>query len=123
MMKDSQPVVIIAPPTNSRARAASRSAGVSGHCGALGAVITILFIKGWAGWARKLTNYGYTGPVLEKAVMPPACDPVFRTSVPMMVMRVRSFRQTRNSIAADLLTRHLDPGVGPSANLSRAVNL
>src|SRR6188508_3189218 len=113
MMKDSQPVVIIAPPTNSRARAASRSAGVSGHCGALGAVITILFIKGWAGWARKFTTWGYTGPVRGEAVMPPACDPVFRTSVPMMVMRGRSFRQSRNSIAADLLTRHLYPGVGP----------
>ena len=43
--KESQPVVIIAPPTNNRARAASRSAGVSGHCGARGAVIAILFIK------------------------------------------------------------------------------
>jgi hypothetical protein len=41
--KDSHhPLVSIAPPTNSRASAASRSAGASGHCGGLGAVIAIL---------------------------------------------------------------------------------
>ena len=45
--------------------------------------------------------------------MPTACDPVFRTSVPMMVMRVRMLTiNPRNSIAAALLSRHLYPGVG-----------
>ena len=105
-----QPLVSIAPAAKRRANAPNRSAGASGHCGARGPVITILFIKGWAGWARKFTNDGYTGRVREKAVMPPACDPVFRTSVPMMVMRVRSFRQIAQQYSGRLAYSPPIPG-------------
>ena len=34
-----------------------------------------------------------------------------------------AYDKSRNSIAADLLTRHLYPGAGTSANLPRAVDL